>query len=204
VTRAPARSFATFWLAAAAAGASGVFGGCFDHPYPTCKDDQCIGNAHMVCVDDVHAPEREECGPSRHCVEGTRSYGYYAACALRGTDQRCNPETDDDFCDGQKVVTCRGAYPTAEFDCASQGLLCASDFHNAACVEAGTPDPRCDDGDKTRLSFCDGQDTIACLGHFVYGRSEHCGSFGSGPCVDFPRTDDYPAHAECVPPAKPP
>ena len=96
-----------------------IHAGCME-PHAECHQ-RCEGNTKVTCQLDT--PVREACG-SRRCVEDFRTYELYAACAIGGRDQRCDPEIDDAFCDGDKITSCRGAFVESVDDCGARGLHC--------------------------------------------------------------------------------
>jgi hypothetical protein len=153
--------------------------------------EQCDGNTRVTCggggAYDYRSGEeaREDCG-QRRCVESFRSYGAYTACALGGREQRCNPELDDVFCDGEKITTCRGEYVEARDDCAGLGLLCAVEptydgMHEGRCVESRTPDSRC--ASDVHHLFCDGDVRAGCFGRLLVHAKTSCAATGQR-CVE--------------------
>lgn len=96
----------------------------------------------------------EACPRGASCVEGYRSWGeVYAVCGVGPREPRCAADTDATFCDGERLVVCRGEYRTAEVDCAGAGLVCVTiparsptssspaAATESACVSSRAPSP---------------------------------------------------------------
>lgn len=149
---------------------------------------RCDGNTKVAC--ELDPPIREDCG-SRTCVEDFRTSTAYAACAIGGRDQRCNPEIDDVFCDGDKITSCRGAFVENVDDCGARGLHCAvasftaEGAHWGQCVSSLVPDARCAGQFSEARAFCDGDFRASCFGRFVIRASQPCSVTGQH-CVDLP------------------
>jgi hypothetical protein len=151
---------------------------------------RCDGNTKVSCngglVDGVWQSTREDCG-SRTCVEDFRTYERYAACAIAGRDQRCNPEIDDVFCDGDAIGFCRGAFLEGVTDCKPSGRTCAvrssGNAHDGRCVSSSALDPRCPPGAERR-PFCDGDFLALCFDRFLERASTPCSARGKRCAAD--------------------
>jgi hypothetical protein len=123
----------------------------------------CDGNAR-ISLCSPGEPLREDCG-ARKCAVATPPSGEaISLCTLDGRpDERCGPDGTGTFCDGNRSIECQYGFPMFVFDCAPDGLICASDGKESVCVASLDPDPHC----PSSRRFCENDVLATCFGPFL-------------------------------------